>query len=60
MAFNYGLEKFKRQQINDARKADYAKKHNLILLTPDYHIDTYDKIDSYMRMNVEPLIKGKI
>lgn len=60
MAFNHGLEKFKRQQINDARKADYAKKHNLILLTPDYHIDTYDKIDSYMRMNVEPLIKGKI
>ena len=30
------------------------------LLTPDYHIDTYEKIDSYMCTNVEPLIERKI
>lgn len=60
MAFNHGEEKFKRQQINDARKANYANKHGFILLTPDYHIDTYEKIDSYMCTNVEPLIERKI
>ena len=55
MAFKKGKEKFERQVKNDKRKKLYAKAEGYTLLTPDYHIDTYEKIDAYMKNNVETL-----
>ena len=43
---------FELQQLHDKTKRDYASSHNLILVCPDYKLNSYSKVSKFLEQSL--------